>query len=81
MVAMNVILSPWYVILACLSGWLNHEQQKLIEYLQSEVKSVRELVPGKRLRFSDDQKRRLAEKAKAAGDRTAADGAGAGSPA
>src|SRR5207253_10853705 len=31
------------------------------------VQPVQELVPGKRLRFSDDQKRRLAAKAKAVG--------------
>ena len=42
---MNMVLSPLYVALACFSGWINREQQKLIEYLQSEVKSVRELVP------------------------------------
>lgn len=64
---MNMVLPPLYVMPACFSGWINREQQKLIEYLQSEVKSVRELVPGKRLRFSDDQKRRWAAKAKAAG--------------
>lgn len=64
---MNPAFSPLYVILACLSGWINREQRQLIEYLQAENKVLRSLVPGKRLPLNDDQRRRLAEKAKAAG--------------
>ena len=64
---MNPVLSPLYVVLACLSGWINREQRRLIEYLQAENQILRSLVPGKRLRLDDDQRRGLAEKAKAAG--------------
>src|SRR5262249_3249213 len=29
-------LSPFYFVLACLAGWMNREQQQLIEYIQAE---------------------------------------------
>jgi hypothetical protein len=64
---MSPVLSPQYVVLACLSAWINREQRRLIEYLQAENKVLRGLVPGMRLPLTDDQRRRLAEKAKAAG--------------
>jgi putative transposase len=50
----------------CLAGWINRNQQNVIEYLQEEVKVLREQL-GKKLRFNDDQRRRLAAKAKQIG--------------
>jgi hypothetical protein len=29
-------MSPWHVVLVALAGWLNREQQKVIEYLKEE---------------------------------------------
>ena len=55
------------LILVALSGWINRQQQDVIEYLQEEVRVLRELQGRKRLRFSDDQRRRLALKAKRIG--------------
>lgn len=60
-------LSPFYFMLACLAGWMNREQQKLIEYLEAENRVLKELAGPKRLRFIDWQRRLMAEKAKAAG--------------
>ncbi len=48
-----------------LAGWVNRSQQNLIEYLQEENQVLREHVGGRRLRFTDGQRRRLAAKAKA----------------
>jgi hypothetical protein len=47
------------------AGWLNRSQQDVIEYLQEENRVLREQLGGKRLRFTDGQRRRLAVKAKA----------------
>lgn len=49
-------------LLVCLAGWLNRNQQLVIEYLEEEVNVLREQL-GKTPRFTDDQRRRLAAKA------------------
>jgi len=54
------------LLLICFAGWLNRNQQNVIEYLQEEVKVLKELL-GKKPRFNDDQRRRLAAKAKKLG--------------
>jgi putative transposase len=54
---------PLKFILLCLAGWIHREQQAVIEYLQEEIQVLKE-IHGKRLRFNDRQRRRLAAKAK-----------------
>ena len=54
------------LLLLFLAGWLNRNQQDIIEYLQEEVKVLKEQL-GKRPRFNDDQRRRLAAKARKIG--------------
>ncbi len=49
------------------AGWVNRSQQDVIEYLQQENRVLREQLGGKRLPFTDRQRRRLAAKAKAIG--------------
>jgi hypothetical protein len=49
------------------AGWVNRSQQDAIEYLQEENRVLREHLGGKRLLFTDGQRRRLAAKAKAIG--------------
>jgi hypothetical protein len=49
-----------------LAGWLNRNQQSVIEYLQEEVRVLMEQL-GKKPRFNDDQRRRLAAKARKIG--------------
>ena len=49
------------------AGWVNRSQQDVIEYLQEENRALREQLGGKRLLFTDGQRRRLAAKAKAIG--------------
>jgi transposase InsO family protein len=62
-----VPVSPWHFILAVLAGWVHREQLKVIEYLQAENRALREQLGNKRLRFTDDQRRRLAVKGHALG--------------
>jgi putative transposase len=47
------------------AGWVNRGQQDVVEYLQEENRVLREQLGGKRLRFTDRLRRRLAAKAKA----------------
>jgi len=51
-------------VMTCLAGWVNRHQQQVVEYLQEEVRVLKELHRGERLRFSDEQRCRLAAKAK-----------------
>jgi transposase InsO family protein len=54
------------LLLICLAGWLNRNQQLVIEYLHEEVKVLREQLD-KKPRFTDAQRRRLAAKAQKLG--------------
>ena len=49
------------------TGWANRHQRDVIEYLQEENRALREQLGGKRLRFADQQRRRLAAKAQVIG--------------
>jgi putative transposase len=51
-------LSPFQVIVIALASWMNHRQQNVIEYLREENRVLREQLGNRRLRFTDDQRRR-----------------------
>jgi hypothetical protein len=57
---MRLAIDPFRLLLISLAGWLNQQQQDVIDYLQEENRVLREQLEGKRLRFNDDQRRRLA---------------------
>ena len=57
----------WHFLLACLAGWIHREQQQRLEYVQAELAVLREMLGKKRLRFSDDQRCRLAAKGREVG--------------
>lgn len=61
------VLDPFRFVLIALSGWISQNQLQVIEYLREENRVLREQLRGRRLRFSDDQRRRLAAKAKGLG--------------
>ena len=50
-----------------LAGWMNQQQQEVIEYLKTENKILREKIGSKRIVLNDDQRRRLAVAAKKIG--------------
>jgi len=58
---------PLQFLMLIFAGWVNRYQQDAIEYLQEENRALREQLGGKRLRFTDQQRRRLAVKAEAIG--------------
>ncbi len=55
--------SPGQLVAVMLAGWINRHQQAVIAYQKEEIKVLREMLGGKRLRFTDEQRRRLALKA------------------
>jgi len=57
------------MILMMFAGWVNEHQRTVIAYLQEENRVLREVHGRKRLRFNDDQRRRLAVKGRALGRR------------
>lgn len=60
-------LNPWHILIVSIAGWMNREQNAVIEYLQEENRVLRELLGKKRPRLNSDQRRRLAAKGKALG--------------
>ena len=64
---MSFLLQPWHVPLVSLAGWVNRQQQQAIEYQRAEIQILKEKLGKKRLLLDDDQRRRLAVKAKALG--------------
>ena len=57
---MRTVLDPFRFLLVAVSGWMNHGQLQLIDYLRQENRVLREQLGERRLRFTDDQRRRLA---------------------
>ncbi len=55
-----MISHAWQILVVALAGWLNRQQQDVVEYLREENRVLREHLKGKRIRFADDQRRRLA---------------------
>jgi hypothetical protein len=65
---MNFVLRPWQLLLVCLAGRLNREQQAVVEYLRTENQILKEIHGSKkRILLNDDQRRRLAVKGKILG--------------
>ena len=64
---MSANLHPVRALLLIVSGWVNRRQQHVIEYLVEEKLVLKEQLGGKALRLNDDQRCRLAAKAKLLG--------------
>ena len=66
---MSNVIQPFHLLVIALAGWLNRHQQEVIDYLIEENRVLKEQLEGKRLRFTDEQRIRLAVKAKVLGRR------------
>ena len=60
-------LLPMRFLLVLFAGFVNKEQAKVIDHLREENRVLREQLGSRRLRFTDEQRARLAAKAKALG--------------
>ncbi|MGH9896375.1 MAG: hypothetical protein ACREA0_31150 [bacterium] len=60
--------NPWkaaaHAIVTALCGWIHREQEAIVAFQKEEIRALREMLSGKRLRFTDAQRRRLALKAR-----------------
>jgi transposase InsO family protein len=61
------LLKPWQFMLLTLAGWINRSQQEAVEYLRAENQVLVEQLKGKRLRLTNEQRRKLAIRGKALG--------------
>ncbi len=66
-------LDPFRFLLLTVAGWMNQRQQHAIEYLREENRILRSQLGARRLRFTDDQRRRLAIRARPLGRRLLAE--------
>src|SRR5205807_4839251 len=67
------VLDPFRFAPIAVAGWMNQHQLQIIDYLREENRVLREQLGGRRVRFNDDQRRRLAVKAKGLGRRLLAE--------
>ena len=67
------VLDPFRFLLIAVAGWMNQHQLLVIDYLREENRILREQLGGRRLRFTDGQRRRLAAKAKGLGPKLLAE--------
>jgi len=67
------VLDPFRFVLISIAGWMNQRQLYIIDYLREENRVLSEQLGGRRVRFNDDQRRRLAAKAKGLGRRMLAE--------
>jgi putative transposase len=61
---MQAILDPFTFLIISIAGWMNQRQQQVIEYLVEENRVLREQIGNRRMRLTDNQRCRLAVKAK-----------------
>ena len=67
------VLDPFRFVLIAVAGWMNQRQLHVVDYLREENRVLREQLGGRRMQFNDDQRRRLASKAKGLGRRILAE--------
>ena len=70
---MRTGFDPFSFLILSVAGWLNQRQQHVIEYLVEENRVLRQQIGSRRLLFTDDQRRRLAVKAKKLGRKVLAE--------
>lgn len=59
---MNFFLQPCQLFLVILAGWMNRQQQEVVDYLRTENQVLKEKSGKNRILLDDDQRRRLAVK-------------------
>ena len=64
---MRFVLQPWQLFSLILAGWINREQQEIIEFQNAQIRILMQKMGRKRILLSDDQRRILAVKGKALG--------------
>jgi len=77
---MDSLPPPLAFVVLLFAGWVNRQQQAVIDYLLEENRVLRAALGSRRLRLTNDQRRRLAVKGKVLGRRRLAGIAGIVTP-
>ncbi|MCP4774093.1 MAG: hypothetical protein GY880_07630 [Planctomycetaceae bacterium] len=64
---MKFVLQPGQLMLIILAGWINRQQQEVIEYLRTENVVLKEKLGKQRISLTNQQRRRLVVKGKILG--------------
>ncbi|MBI9018831.1 MAG: hypothetical protein JEZ07_16385 [Phycisphaerae bacterium] len=75
-----MLIKPQLVLLLMLAGWINRQQQDVIEYLKTENKVLRETIGKKKIILNDARRRRLTVAAKKIGRKALAEVCGLFTP-
>ena len=77
---MSTQIQPLTLLIVAVAGWIQRDQQAAIVYLLEENRVLKARLRGRKLRFTDDERRRLAVKGKALGRKLLAEVAGIVTP-
>ena len=77
---MSTPIQPLTLLIVAVAGWIQRDQQAAIVYLLEENRVLKARLRGRKLRFTDDERRRLAVKGKALGRKLLAEVAGIVTP-
>ncbi len=77
---MSTPIQPLTFLVVAVAGWIQREQQAAIVYLLEENRVLKARLRGRKLRFTDDERRRLAVKGRALGRKLLAEVAGIVTP-
>ena len=64
---MRFVLRPWQLFFLILAGWINRQQQEIIEFQNAQIRILMKKMGRKRILLTDDQRKVLAVKGKALG--------------
>jgi hypothetical protein len=53
---MSFILHPWQLLLVILAGWVNQQQQQIIDFQRTEIDVLKEKLGKRRIILNDDQR-------------------------
>ena len=56
---MSFVLKPWQLWVVAMAGWINQQQQEVIEYLRTENQVLKETHGKKRIILNDDHRHRI----------------------
>ena len=77
---MRTPIQPLTLLVVAVAGWIQRDQQAAIVYLLEENRVLEARLCGRKLRLTDDERRRLAVKGKALGRKLLAEVAGIVTP-
>jgi putative transposase len=64
---MRFIFHPWQLFFLILAGWVNRQQQEMIDFQDAQIRILMDKMGRKRILLTDEQRRVLAVKGKALG--------------